>query len=94
MNTTFAPGKRQRDSTKPLALPSIAEIIEEGITIISEFSIPPLSASQARTQFAVSHSVGKNQVLEGSASPAPLKDVMNSTYTGISTQARKKINRA
>ena len=79
VKTTLAPGKRHLDRTNPLALPSIAEMIEEGMTRAKERSSPPLSWFQALDQFLVTQTSGRYQVREGSASADPLKEVTSRT---------------
>lgn len=79
VKTTFAPGKRHLERTKPLALPSIAEMIADGTTSRSERTRPPLSWLHALTQFPVSQCSGRSHVVVGEASAPSLKEVTTRT---------------
>src|SRR5690349_8463616 len=94
VNTTSAPGKRQRDSTKPLAAPISEEITATGMASWNVRKNESRSDDHALTQDAVVQCSGRFHWLVTPMSPPDLKLVTISTYSGISTISRNRIARA
>src|SRR5450759_3941033 len=89
---TLAPGKRQRESTKPFIAPSIEEIMAPGMAISRVRPRAGLNSLHAADQPSRLNPCGRAQRLGLRASPKDLKLVTNRTYAGISTTSRKKIS--
>ena len=84
VNTTSAPGKRQRDSTNPLAAPISDEISATGIASWNVRRNDGSSAFQALAQEAKVQCSGRFHWPLTPISLPALKLVTSSTYSGIS----------
>src|SRR5438067_8326058 len=89
VNTTSAPGKRQRDSTNPFAEPIRDEMTATGIASSNVRMKDGPSAVHALLHDAVVHSAGRFHCPFTPISRPDLKLVTISTYAGISTMIRK-----
>src|SRR5674476_553896 len=87
---TLAPGKRQRESTKPFIAPSIEEIMAPGMAISRVRPRAGLSSPHAADQPSRLNPLGRAQRLGLRASLKDLKLVTSRTYAGIRTTSRKK----
>src|SRR3954470_4568689 len=91
VNTTSAPGKRHRDSTKPLAAPISDEITATGMASWKVRKKAGLNAVHAFSQDAVVQWSGRFHWLVTPMSLPDLKLVTINTYSGISTIRRNRI---
>src|SRR5262245_23720605 len=93
VNTTSAPGNRQRDSTNPLAAPMNDEISATGIASSKVRTNDGWSVAHALVHESSVHTVGRFHWPLTPISRPDLKLVTISTYAGIST-TNTKISRS